>query len=140
MSANGFFVSALHEWNTGSPLFSFDAGALYSASFNSAYENGIHEVSVPILADFHAVRTTNANLFLFAGPSVGYVITSESTSPEYFATYKMSHFEIGLDMGVGITLWDRLQLRAGYSQELLNLDKNICSHLYVGLFYLMNSK
>jgi hypothetical protein len=117
----GFYVGPTLKFTLPLVGLGVDASALYdqrsanveNSSDDSKTSLDQKQIAIPINLRYSVGLGSLANFFVFAGPQFGFNVGGDKKISDYDWKWKDSNFSVNL--GVGITLVNHLQLNANYN-------------------------
>ncbi len=121
----GFFVGPMVKVTVPIVGLSFDAAALYDqkeADVKYAAEGELGKVNVkqqsiniPVNVRYGFGLSSLANIFLFAGPQWGINVGNKNFKWNESSSYSLKKSNFSVNVGVGVTLLNHLQVSANYN-------------------------
>ena len=122
----GFFIGPTIKLTVPIVGLSFDAAALYDQRSAESKGDGttikVQTLQVPVNVRYGVGLGSVANIFAFAGPQFGFNLGSKNkTFSEYqgeVSKWTMNSSTLSLNLGIGATIIDHLQLKVNYNIAL----------------------
>lgn len=122
----GFFIGPTIKLTVPIVGLSFDAAALYDQRSAESKGDGttikVQTLQVPVNVRYGVGLGSVANIFAFAGPQFGFNLGSKNkTFSEYqgeVSKWTMNSSNLSLNLGIGATIIDHLQLKVNYNIAL----------------------
>lgn len=122
----GFFIGPTIKLTVPIVGLSFDAAALYDQRSAESKGDGttikVQTLQVPVNVRYGVGLGSVANIFAFAGPQFGFNLGSKNkTLSEYqgeVSKWTMNSSNLSLNLGIGATIIDHLQLKVNYNIAL----------------------
>lgn len=125
--SNGFYVQGTAGKDFSS-TFGIVAGLRYaftSGDFLAGYgKTKNHYVGVPVMAKVNFVNTGDFKLFVFAGPTAYYGLSSKAEaaglSTDLYKTSNLNRFNVTLGGGLGVDAMEVIRFTVGYDYGLMD--------------------
>ena len=118
----GFFVGPTVKFTLPVVGLSVDGSALYdqrSAKIKNTDQTlKVQSVQIPINVRYGVGLSSVVNVFAFAGPQFGFNIGDKTKLLDEMGTWKLKSSNISGNVGIGATVFSKLQITANYNFQL----------------------
>ena len=118
----GFYVGPTVKFTVPVVGLSFDASALYdqrNAKIKGTDETmKVQSVQIPVNVRYGVGLSSLVNVFAFAGPQFGFNIGDKTKLLDEIGTWKLKTSNISGNVGIGATVFSKLQITANYNFQL----------------------
>ena len=123
-SRAGFFVGPTVKFSFPMLPIAIDAAAVYDQREGKAGEGDYTQtiksqsIQIPINLRYGVGLGDMAEVFLFAGPQFGFNVGSDKKFNEVYSEWTLKSSNLSANVGLGLTLLSKLQLKANYNFAL----------------------
>lgn len=118
----GFFVGPTVKFTLPVVGLSVDGSALYDQRNAKAKHTDqtlkIQSIQIPINVRYGVGLSSIVNVFAFAGPQFGFNIGDKTKLLDEMGTWKLKSSNISGNVGIGATVFSKLQITANYNFQL----------------------
>lgn len=118
----GFYVGPTVKFTVPVVGLSFDASALYDQRNAKIKDTDqtmkTQSIQIPINIRYGVGLSSLVNVFAFAGPQFGFNIGDKTKLLDEIGTWKLKSSNISGNVGIGATVFSKLQITANYNFQL----------------------